>query len=343
MPSVPSIGTKLGTGWSQFLKSAPLAGDDFADVLRDQVRFRVLRAGSTDIADVRPDSRTAAELWERPETRRFVQGVLELAHRVSGAEAVPLKGFTLATSDVGYLANRAIHHFGPGVAPTTEAYEAGLKMARRHISDTVAVRKGPWLHLGPERSRGLVNALEHPGTARTELTPGLRSSLGHGVKTLLHELNHVGSDAPAPWISEGKAEVLARWPGRVVDAGERMGIDVPRGVGRWADESGPYQEEVAAVRALLRMAGLDSRRSKDFAAAEKLLNGTPPKRFTKAMAERIAERHGTTAAERNDLRRRITDLIDNRIAPDGVHARTHAVQELARELEKSRRVRLAND
>ena len=40
---------------------------------------------------------------------------------------------------------------------------------------------------------------------------------------------------------------------------------------------------------------------------------------------------------------RSADLIDNRIAPDGVHARTHAVQELARELEKSRRVRLAND
>ncbi|MCW2921691.1 MAG: hypothetical protein JWL76_1565 [Thermoleophilia bacterium] len=341
MPVLPSIGTKLGAGWGQFLKHAPLAGDDFADVLKDQVRFRITRAGATSVDDVVPDSKAARLLWKRPETRQVVQGVLDLANEVSGSPATPLRGFTLATSDVGYLANRAVHSFRPGHAPTMAAYEAALDVARAHISDTVAVRKGAWLHMGPERSRGLIHALEHPGTPRDELSASMRTSLGRGTKTLLHELNHVGSKAPAPWISEGKAETLARWPGRVPHAGRTMGIDVPTGVGRWADDIGPYQDEVTSVRAIMRMAGLDPRRSRNFAEAERLLNGTPPEDLVKSIADRVAKRHGTTAKERNALRRTVTDLIENRVAPDGVHANPRAVHKLARELERTRRVRLA--
>lgn len=343
MPVLPSIGTKLGAGWGQFLKHADLAGDDFAEVLREQVRFRIPHAGATSADQVIPDSRAARVLWERPETRRFVQGVLDLANEVSGTDATPLRGFTLATSDVGYLANRAVHHFRSGVTPTREAYEAAIDASRAHITNTVAVRKGAWLHMGPERSRGLINALEHPGTLRKDLSASMRTSLGRGTKTLLHELNHVGSRAPSPWISEGKAETLARWPGRVPHAGKLMGIDVPTGVGRWADDIGPYQEEVTSMRALMRMAGLDPRRSRNFDEAERLLNGTPPDTLVKSIADRVAKRHGTTAKERNELRRTVTDLIENRIAPDGVHANPRGVQKLARELERTRRVRLAAD
>ena len=345
MPVLPSIGTKLGTGWGQYLKQAPLAGDDFADVLREQVRFRVIGAATDATEHVIPDSHAARELWEQPSTRRFGQAVLDLAREVDGhrAHGMRLRGFTLATSDAGYLANRAVHEFDHGVTPTARAYEAGLDAARHHIQNTVAVRKGAWLHMGPERSAGLVHALEHPGTPRAELSRSLRQSLGHGTKTLLHELNHVGSDAVAPWFSEGKAEALARWPGRVPHAGRLMGIDVPTGVGRMADDAGPYQEEVTAMRALLRMAGIDARRSSHFDAADALLNRTPPRRVAKELAELVARRHGATPKERNDLRRTVVDLVENRIAPDGVHARPRDVQKLARDLERARRVRLAAD
>lgn len=342
MPALPSIGTKLEAGWGRFLKHAPLSGDDFSDVLGEQVRFRVIGAASDAAKHVIPDSRAARELWEQPSTRTFAQGVLELAREVDGhrSNGMRLRGFTLATSDAGYLANRAVHEFDQGLAPTARAYEAGLDAARRHIQNTVAVRKGAWLHLGPERSVGLVHALENPGTPRSQLSGSMRESLGHGTKTLLHELNHVGSDAAAPWFSEGKAEVLARWPGRVPHAGRLMGIDVPTGVGRWADDNGPYQEEVAAVRALLRMAGIDARRSAGFDAADRLLNHTRPTRVAKELAELVAQRHGTTTARRNELRRMVVDMVENRIAPDGVHARPRDVQKLARELERTRRARL---
>lgn len=345
MPVLPSIGTKLEAGWGQFLKRAPLAGDDFSDVLREQVRFRVVGEASNATEHVIPDSRAARRLWEQPSTQRFAQAVLDLAREVDGhrSHGMRLRGFTLATSDAGYLANRAVHEFDQGVTPTARAYEAGLDAARRHIQNTVAVRKGAWLHMGPERSAGLIHALEHPGTPRAELSGSMRESLGHGTKTLLHELNHVGSDAVSPWFSEGKAEVLARWPGRVPHAGTLMGIDVPTGVGRWADDAGPYQEEVAAVRALLRMAGIDARRSAHFDAADRLLNRTRPTRVARELAELVAQRHGTNAATRNELRRTIVDLVENRIAPDGVHARPRDVQKLARELERARRVRLAAD
>jgi hypothetical protein len=39
----------------------------------------------------------------------------------------------------------------------------------------------------------------------------------------------------------------------------------------------------------------------------------------------------------------VTDLITNKIAPDGIHANPRVVQKLARELERTRRIRLAAD
>jgi hypothetical protein len=91
------------------------------------------------------------------------------------------------------------------------------------------------------------------------------------------------------------------------------------------------------------MAGIDARRSADFDAADRLLNHTRPTRVARELAELVAQRHGTTAKERNELRRTIVDLVENRIAPDGVHARPRDVQKLARDLERARRVRLAAD
>jgi hypothetical protein len=335
-PVLPSIGTKLGSGWGALLKSMPLEDGSFADVLADQVRFRITQAGATSIEHVLPDSARARELWKLDSTKQFAQGVLDLANDVSGNSTSPLRGFTLSTSEAGFLANRAVHHFRPGVAPTRAAYDAGIEASRAHLTGTVAVRKGAWLHLGPLRSEGLLHALEHPGTPRGDLSARMRTSTGRGVKTLLHELNHVGSGAPSDWVSEGKAEALARWPGRVPAAGRALGIDVPSGVGRWADETGPYQEEVASVRALLRMAGIDPTKASHYERARALLNDTPADKLAGELASRIARRHGETAAERNELRRTVRQLVEHGIAPDGEHADPAAVRRLARSLEWSR-------
>lgn len=336
-PVVRSIGTELGTGWSRLLRRMPLEDEPFASVLREQVRFRVVPPGASSDSDVVADSAAARELLRSPATRRFTEGVLELYRDVSGPAAAKLAGFSLSTSEAGYLANRAVHHFGPGVRPTRAAYEAGIAASEAHIAGTVAVRRGGWMHLGPRRSEGLLHALQHPTRSLDDYPPRARESLGHGTKTILHELNHIGSRAGATWLSEGKAEVLARWPGRIPHAGRALGIEVPKGIGRQADDHGPYQGEVAAVRALLRMAGIDPRRSKDFRAAEQLLNATPPDELAGTIADLVARRHGTSTAERRQLRDTATRLVERDIAPDGRTARPGEVQRLARELERARR------
>lgn len=346
MPVLPSIGTNLGSGWGALLKRTPYAGSTFGEVLADQVRFRTTRAGATSLEHVVPDSARSRELWELESTKRFVQGVLDLSNEVTGAERAQLRGFSLATSEAGYVANRATHHFGAGVEPTRRAYRAGVEAAREHVEGTAAVRKGAWLHLDPQRSAGMIHMLEHPGTPLSELSSRQRESLGKGVKTLLHELNHVGSPKPAgtdelSWLSEGGAETLARWPTRVKRAGDTLGFPVPARVGSWFDDAGaPYQEEVDSVRALLRMSGIDPSRARNYPAAERLLNGIPEDRLPQAFATAVAERHGADAAHARELRRTVRRLVERQVAPDGEHADPRAVQRLARELEAARRDRL---
>jgi hypothetical protein len=345
MPILPSIGTELGTGWGALLKRVALDSEPFADVLADQVRFRVTKVGATSIKHVVPDSAHARELWKHPETRRFMQGVLDLANEVGDGPS-QLGGISLATSDSGFVANRAVHHFKPGVTPSREAYAAGIDAARNHVDGNVAVRKGAWLHLGARRSEGLLHALEHPGISKEEMSKRVQRSLGTGVKTLLHELDHVGTPSTRQtkhldWLREGRAETFARWPGRVPHAGEELGLPVPRGIGRLADGHGPYQSEVKAVRALLRMAGINTRKSADFEAARKLIGLTPEGELSKRIASAVAKRHATSPEHARELRATVRKLIDHDIAPDGSHARSTAVRRLARELEQARADRLA--
>ncbi|MCB0877468.1 MAG: hypothetical protein KDC46_00600 [Thermoleophilia bacterium] len=340
-----SIGTELGTGWSRFLKGVSIDGERVADVLADQVRFRITRPGSTSLSHVVPDSAKARELWELPQTRTFVRGVLELANDV-GTDPSPLTGFTLATSEAGYVVNRAVHGMKPGVAPTREAYEAAIDAATNHVAGTVAVRKGTWLHLGPKRSEGILWALDHPDVPRSEMPKRIRTSLGFGVKTLLHELDHVGTPTTPgtkhlDWLREGRAEVFARWPGRVPAAGRTLGLDVPTGVGHMADDTSTYRNEVAAVRALLRMAGVDTRRSSEFAAARELIGTVPEHKLAARLATAISKRHAIGDDEARLLRSKVRSLVNSKIAPDGSHADPRRVQRLSRGLEAARSDRIA--
>lgn len=337
MAVLPSVGTSLGTGWGSFLKKMTLEGENAAELLARQVRFRTTREGATTVAHVLPDSARARELWELDSTKRFVQGVLDLANEVSGSEHLPLRGFSLSTSELGYVMNRATHHMRPGVAPSRRAFQAGIVAAQAHVDNTAAVRKGAWLHLDPARSRGLLYMLDHPDVTLPALPTKVRESLGRGVKTLLHELNHVGSPRTGgkslAWLSEGSAETLARWPGRVKRAGDVLEVDAPARVGKWFDDAGaPYQEEVDAVRALLRMCGINPSRADDFSKAEALLNGVPEHLLPRTLANIVAERHTTTPAEARALRKQIRLLIEHGIAPDGEHANARSIQSLARKL-----------
>lgn len=344
MPILPSIGTELGTGWGALLKRVALEGEPFAHVLADQVRFRVTKAGATSIEHVRPDTARARELWQHPETRSLMQGVLNLANEV-GQGPSKLGGITLSTSEAGFVANRAVHHFQPGVTPSREAYNAGIDAARRHVDGNVALRKGAWLHLGPRRSEGLLHALEHPGIAKADMSPRMQRSLGTGVKTLLHELDHVGTPSTRQtrnldWLREGRAETFARWPGRVPHAGMELGVHVPRGIGRLADGHGPYQSEVKAVRALLRMAGINPRTASQFDEARELIGLTPEPKLAARIADAVAARHATTPEAATKLRATVQRLVEHDIAPDGSNARSTEVRRLARELEQARSYRL---
>lgn len=345
-PMLPSIGTRVGAGWNELLQRTPVDGGTLGEVLGDQVRFWVARSGATSVRDVRPDSRAARELWAHPETQRFAQGVLDIANGISNnsGTGTPLRGFTLSTSTEGYVANRAVHHFGPDSAASADALEGALRAARNHVTGTAAVRKGTWLHLGPDRSAGIVHMLENPGTTLQDLSPKLRTQLGRGVKSLLHELNHVNSPRPADarkwdWLSEGTAETLARWPGRVPEAGRQLGFEVPKGVGRSFDRrGGPYREEVQAVRGLLELAGINHRRASAFDAAEQLLNGPTEPFVPRALADRIAARHAHNPDDRAELARMIEQRIRT-ISPDGSNADPSVVTRLAAELRQARQAR----
>lgn len=338
-PVLPSIGTRMGPGWGPWLKHAPFErGRDFGEVLREQVRFRMVRSGATSVDDVRPDSAAAAKLWERPRTKEFVQGVLDLANQVSGTDATPLRGFSLSTSEAGYVANRAVHHFRKG-SPSRDAYEAALQASRRHVSETAAIRKGAWLHLDPQRSAGLIEVLRRPDADVSDAT---RDAVGAGVKTLLHELNHVASPRPRragafDWLSEGTAETLARWPGRVRSAAKELGVPVPPRVGQRFDEAGkPYQEEVDSVRSLLRLAGIDPARASNFAEAERLLNEPAEPDVARELAERIADRHARGSTAERALARRLAGHISKLVAPDGTNADPAVVRRLAKQLHEAR-------
>lgn len=341
-PVMPSIGTRLGPGWGSYLKQAPAPNGTYGDLLADQVRFRIVRSGATTIDDVRPDSRAAEELWKQPNVRTLVQGVLDVANSVSGSSGTPLRGFTLSTSEDGYVANRAVHHFRTD-SPTEHAFHAGVAAATRHTAETAAVRKGAWLHLDPERSAGLLHMMRNPDANLASMPAELTTSLGWGVKTILHELNHVGSPRPKQarnmdWLSEGTAETLARWPGRVEQAGKQLGIAVPTRVGEWFDaRQHPYQEEVDGVRALLQLAGINSRDPDHFTAAEQLLNGTPEDQLPREFARRIALRQATNPEQRSNLRRRIEQSILCDLAPDGSHVNPARVRQLVASMPMSGR------
>lgn len=326
--TLPSIGTRLGSGWGTFVKRAEWEGSTFGEVLSEQLRFRTTHAGATSVDDVRPDSALTRRLWKEPATRDFAQGVLDLAHDVSGGPS-PLRGFSLSTSQAGYVANRAVHNLRGG-APSIEAFEAGVAAARNHTDRTVAVRKGNWLHLGPDRSSGFQHALRHPGF---ELNAPRVEELGRGIKTLLHELNHVGSPRPADarmfdWLSEGSAETLARWPGRVEDASRTLRLPTPHGAGAAFDRAQhPYQEEVDSVRSLLRMAGIDPSDATQFRAAETLLNVTPEDGLPRVFGAVIAERHGDPT-----LAAKVEDIMTRRVAKDGSNADPERLLRLERSL-----------
>jgi hypothetical protein len=313
----------------------PYEDGTFAEMLGQQFRFRVLHHGATSVNDVRPDSLAAREIWDRPSTQQFAQGVLDIANGISGPPT-PLRGFTLSTSRAGYVANRAIHHFR-GSTPTEETYREGLRMARAHTRDTAAVRKGSWLHLGWDRSYGLRAKLLRPSLELEQMTPRRQAALGRGVKTLGHELNHISSPIPAgaeaqDWLSEGSAEVLSRWPGRVEAMGAQLGMRTPTGVGELFDQAQrPYQPEVNAVRGILALSGIDHTKPADYAAAEQLLNEIPEDRLPAHLARVIAEHHGADAAAEARLLRALSGAI----APDGSHALPDAVDQLERALRGS--------
>ncbi|MCW2923075.1 MAG: hypothetical protein JWM98_479 [Thermoleophilia bacterium] len=333
-PVLPSIGTSMGPGWGSYLAHAPFEDHAFGEVLSEQVRFRTVRPGATSADDVRPDSVAAAKLWEQPTTKRFVQGVLDLANGMAVDGTAELGGFSLSTSEAGYVANRAVHSFGAG-SPTDDAFAAGVQQARTHTTNTAAVRKGDWLHLDPQRSAGLLHMLERPDDTLADLDARTRESLGRGVKTLLHELNHVASPRPPSatnmdWLSEGTAETLARWPGRVTQAAKVLGVPVPAKAGSWFDDEGrPYQEEVDSVRGLLRLSGIDPTKAHDFARAERLLNRTPEDRLARTIASHIVRAQPVEDAARGALRSRISEIVSSRIARDGSNADPGVVHDLA--------------
>ncbi|MBC7459895.1 MAG: hypothetical protein H7287_00895 [Thermoleophilia bacterium] len=340
MGVLPSIGTRLGGDWGRFLDHAAFGQGTFGETLAEQVRFRIVRTQGATIDDVRPDSAAAHQLWTAPQTgpatRRFAEGMLHLADDVSGGDA-PFRGFSLSTSETGYVANRAVHSFRDG--PATELrYESALLDAQRHTESTAAVRKGAWLHLDEHRSAGLLYVLHHPGATLDDLSGIQRTQLGRGVKTILHELNHLGSPLPAAgprfhWLAEGKAEVLARWPRRVTLAGAQLGVPTPSGVGRWFDrQQAPYQGQVDTVRGLLTLAGIDHTRPAAFGSAERMLNTHAEADLPYEFAQRIARRNAPPGAHRQVIHARVEALVASGVSSDGSHADAAKVQALAGEL-----------
>ncbi|MCW2973313.1 MAG: hypothetical protein JWN72_1586 [Thermoleophilia bacterium] len=340
MGVLPSIGTRLGGEWGQFLKRAAYGDGTFGETLAHQVRFRTTKAVGATIDDIRPDSAAAQQLWTDPKTapgmRRFAEGMLQLVDEVSGGDA-PFRGFTLSTSDAGYVANRAVHAFRGG--PASEArYAAALLQAEQHTEATAAVRKGAWLHLDPDRSAGMLHMLRHPGATLGDLDPVLRTKLGRGIKTTIHEINHIGSPlAPAgpafDWLAEGKAETLARWPQRVKAAGAKLGLPAPSGVGAWFDrQQAPYQGQVDTVRALLQLSGIDHRRPGAFFRAESMLNTHTEADLPGVFAARIARRNAPPGPARQTIFDRVEALVATGVSSDGTHADPAKVQALAGEL-----------
>jgi hypothetical protein len=309
----------------------------FGQILGEQFRVRFIRTGADSFADARPDSVSTAARWDDPRTRQLVEGVLGIAHDLGPSDTLALRGFTLSTNEAGYVANRAVHHFRNDDA-TAQAYEAAINASKAHVENTAAVRKGGWLHLDPQRSAGLLRTLDGG-----DITAGgaYEDSLGRGVKTLLHELNHVASPRPRDakhldWLSEGSAEALARWPGRVEAAGERLGVTTPRGVGSWFDAAQrPYQHEVDAVRGLIALADIDASNTRHFETARRILNDPTEDLVPAALARHITEVHELSPRQSHQLAVLLEDGMAQRIAPDGSHVDPARLDSL---LTRSRRI-----
>lgn len=326
--------TRISTpAWRDVLQRAPLDGRRFGEVVDEQ--FRVRYVHTDDGMKARPDSLLAAELWDDASTKKFVDGIATLARRMDGSGR-GIGGVSLATDETGAIANRALHEFGASRTADREMFGRGIADARRHLEGTNAVRKGAWLHLGPVRSSGMLDNLQRPGE---HLSDDGCSRLGSGVKTLLHELHHVAPERPAQldhldWLAEGRAEALSRWPGRVPAAGRTLGMPVPLGVGRAADTFGPYQDEVLAVRELVRLAGVDPGKSANYPKAAKLLDWRAEGGIDATLGAAIAKRHGDTASERRSIERDVREAINEELAPNGSDVDPAALKSFVRSIER---------
>lgn len=281
--------------------------------------------------------------------RDAIRAILELGTeraRMAGAPDPQFVGLALATSSAGHKLNTIlsrIEHFtrlsaahrAPDSAPLQDGDLEIAQAAVATMQGTMgrANRDLRWMHLGPRLSADLLREWRHPAdhgkdllyrqlrrqyrpdqigypSGKEHMESQLLEASSQAVATLLHEIEHGVTHPRLSYLTyrdveEAIAATLTHWPGALANAARRLNMRYePSHAGGMS-----YYKHVRTMQALLRAAGIDSRRRDSLPAATQLLQGASVTSAPRRIAERIVAHQGLDPSVTRDLTRRIHHAI----------------------------------
>lgn len=278
------------------------------ELLEAQPRFATARSTAGALT-LLPANSSATAYVRTPTGGAVVDGLARLAAAVEQRDGRPLDldGIALSTSD----AQRKAAYVAGSIANGNLAVPPKRAMASDDWLDdaTDVLADADAGHFSDYGSRWVtIDA----GTTRAlrGIAAGTHTSSGREARdsTMMvwHELEHAASPISVAAsnrlgdLEEGIASTLTNWPGTAAAAAGATGWKI--------DARGPtptYGKETAAVRAMLRLAGVDTRRTGDVTRAVDLLQSGSVTRVPGRLADAIVGAQELAPSAREPLRQRI--------------------------------------
>lgn len=323
----------------QWFRDQPLGRKTVGEQLDRQPRFAVRYNAPQGAEPARvvlePLTPAAQSLMNKPIGVRLqdqVGALISSAHIPAGS----LRGITLSTGRDGLAINKFVSDAELGYQNIPSDSEdflgtiftgAALSNTRKQIiaSDKSGAKAfgGPWLHLGPQASRVMLNA-----AADKQVTDPAVLQNNYVMSHLLrHEAQHAvtpANDKTYPryaWLEEATAETIGRWPGAIKRTAQGLGIPVKVHSIQQnlaSSEGGAqYNAWSGSLRSLLRLAGINTMRTDSLPQAVELLQTPALSRVPGKLADAIVANNKLDPSLRETIREFI---VQTQGSPDSINS-----------------------
>lgn len=291
---------KLGA-FLDLVGASTVGGTTLDEVVPRQPRFRLVGSGPLEQREILPETDAARKLLTSklgPAIQQALRGALSTASRYGSDGA--FEGIAMSDSPEGFRANELIEGAGESTVNLTNLVST---IPGGHATNR-------WINLSAGGTAAFIKGVAE--RAGIDVGPAYKIPSREAVVLLRHELQHIqthpaDSYAHLARLEEGIAETLALWPSELLQTTRDMGFDgaaTPQSQIE-ARSTNEYSDERGMVESLLARAGIDVKHGDHFDAAEELLQSRELGEVPGALAQRIGEHEGLTAAAIEALARDI--------------------------------------